>query len=180
MRRLRYNVAASLDGFIAGPAGEYDWIPHDETIDFAALLAEFDTFVMGRRTWEAMRAQGDASPLAGRRVVVVSRTLAPADAPGATVVAEDVEGAVARLKAESGKDVWLFGGGGLFRTLLDAGLVDSVEVAVVPVLLGEGVPLVASGRRSPPLRLVSSRVLPSGIVMLAWEPAAPGAGAPRG
>lgn len=180
MRRLRYNVAASLDGFIASPAGEYDWIPHDETIDFEALFAEFDTFVMGRRTWEVIRAQGNASPLAGRRVVVVSRTLAPGDAPGATVVTEDVAEVVARLKAEEGKDVWLFGGGELFRALLDAGLVDSVEVAVTPVLLGEGVPLLAPGRRAPPLRLVSSRVLPSGIVMLSYDVAAPGAGAPRG
>lgn len=169
MRRLRYNVAATLDGFIAGPEGEFDWIPHDETIDFASLFAGFDTFVMGRRTWEATAAMGPENPLAGRRVVVVSRTLAAEAAPGATIVREGVVEAVARLKAEDGKDVWLFGGGALFRTLLDAGLVDTVEVAVTPVLLGGGVPLVTAGRRGPALRLLSCRPLPSGIVMLEYE-----------
>lgn len=168
MRRLRYNVAASLDGFIAGPNGEYDWIVADATIDFAALFAEFDTFVMGRRTYEAILAQGAQSPLAGRRVVVVSRTFRQADHPGVTVVAGDVADAVAALKAEAGKDIWLFGGGVLFRDLLDAGLVDSVEVAVMPILLGRGIPLLPEGRRSPPLSLASSRILPSGIVMLSY------------
>lgn len=168
MRRLRYNVAASLDGFIAGPNGEYDWIVADPTIDFAALFAEFDTFVMGRRTYEAILAQGAQSPLAGRRVVVVSRTLRPGDHRGVTIVRDDVAGAVAALKAEAGKDIWLFGGGALFRTLLDAGLVDAVEVALMPVLLSRGVPLLPEGHRSPPLTLASSRALPSGILTLSY------------
>ena len=68
MRRLRYNVACSLDGFIADPDGGYDWIVDDKGIDFDALYAQFDTFVMGRRTWEVMQAQGDANPLRGRRI----------------------------------------------------------------------------------------------------------------
>ena len=124
---------------------------------------------MGRRTWEVLQAQGPENPLAGRRVVVVSRTLAPGAAPGATIVRDGVVEAVARLKAEEGKNVWLFGGGALFRTLLDAGLVDTVEVALTPVILGGGVPLVTAGARGPALRLASCRPLPSGIVMLAYE-----------
>jgi|GEM_PF-6212510 dihydrofolate reductase len=68
MRRLRYNVACSLDGFIADPDGGYDWIVDDKGIDVDALYAQFDTFVMGRRTWEVMQAQGDANPLRGRRI----------------------------------------------------------------------------------------------------------------
>ena len=56
-RRLRYQVAVSLDGFIAGPNGEYDWIVMDPSIDFAALFKEFDTAVMGRKTYEVLTAQ---------------------------------------------------------------------------------------------------------------------------
>ena len=164
MRRLRYSVAMSLDGYIAGPGGEYDWITTDPTLDFAALFRQFDLFVMGRKTFEAFQK----GPASGMKVVVVSRTLQPADHPGVTIIGSGVAEAVAALKAEPGKDIWLFGGGSLFRSLLDAGLVDTVEVSVMPVLLGGGIPMLPAGRRSPPLRLTSSNALPSGIVMLTY------------
>lgn len=168
MRRLRYNVAMSLDGFIAGPNGGHDWIPLDPTIDFEALFAAFDTFLMGRRTYEALRAMEGPDPSAGREVVVASRTLDPSAHADVTVVADAVEG-VARLKERDGRDIWLFGGGGLFGALLDAGLVDTVEVAIAPVLLGGGIPLLPAGHLARPLHLAGSRSLPSGIVMLTYE-----------
>ncbi|HEY0955151.1 MAG TPA: dihydrofolate reductase family protein [Roseateles sp.] len=167
MRRLRYNVACSLDGFIADPDGGYDWIVDDKSIDFDALYAQFDTFVMGRKTWEVMQAMGETNPLVGRRVVVASRTLA--EGGGVTVVREGIEAAVAALKAEpSGRDIWLFGGGELAAALFAAGLVDRVETAVMPVLLSRGIPLLPAGgaRR---LSLVSAQSLASGIQMLAYD-----------
>jgi dihydrofolate reductase len=166
MRRLRYQVAASLDGFIAGPDGQYDWIVKDPDIDFGALMAQFDTYVMGRKTFEA--AAG--GPSMGGRVVVFSRTLRQEDHPNVTIVAGDPAPAVRSLKAEPGKDIWLFGGGALFRTLLDAGVVDTVEVAVVPVLLGGGVPLLPGPYGVHGLALAGHRVYPkSGIVLLEYE-----------
>jgi dihydrofolate reductase len=72
------------------------------------------------------------------------------------------------LKARDGKDIWLFGGGGLFRTLLDAGLVDTIEIALIPVLLGGGIPLIPAGPRSPLLQLTNCQPLPTGIVMLTY------------
>lgn len=169
MRRLRYNVAVSLDGFIARPGGEYDWIVMDPAIDFAALFSEFDTLVMGRRTFEAMRAQGSDAPAIDMPVVVVSRTLRPGDYPDVRIISDDVEGRISALKSEPGKDIWLFGGGVLFRSLLDAQLVDTIELAVMPVLLSEGLPVLPRGSQSPALRLASSRALPTGIVMLSYE-----------
>ncbi len=168
MRRLRYNVAASLDGFIAGPDGAYDWIVEDPTIDFAALFAEFDTALMGRRTFEVIRGQGDGGTWPGVRTVVFSRTLRAEDHPAVTVVSDGAEAFVAALKREPGKDLWLFGGGVLFRSLLDAGLVDTVEVALIPVLLGEGLPLLPAGERAAGLKLERCTALPSGIVLLAY------------
>lgn len=168
-RRLRYQVAVSLDGFIAGPNGEYDWIVMDPSIDFAALYREFDTAVMGRRTYEVITAQGGNGAMPGLDVVVFSRTLPPAEQPGVRIVDDDPREIVAALKARPGRDIWLYGGGVLFRSLLDAGLVDTVEVAVVPVLLGDGVPLLPPGARTT-LVLADQKTLPaSGIVALSYS-----------
>lgn len=168
-RRLRYQVAVSLDGFIAGPKGEYDWIVMDPAIDFGAMYKEFDTAVMGRKTYEIMTAQGGNGAMPGIDVVVFSRTLTPATHPGVRILNDDPGKIVRSLKAKPGRDIWLFGGGELFRPLLDAGLVDTVEVAVIPVLLGAGIPLLPPGG-STKLVLSDHRILPSsGIVVLSYS-----------
>src|SRR5688500_3432344 len=110
-RRLRYQVAASLDGFIAAPDGGYDWIAEDPDIDFAALYAQFDTAVMGRKTFLAALEGGGDGTLPGIDVVVFSRTLRPADYPGVSIVNGDPAEHVRSLKAARGKDIWLYGGG---------------------------------------------------------------------
>jgi dihydrofolate reductase len=168
-RRLRYQVAMSLDGFIAGPNGEYDWIVMDPAIDFAALFKEFDTAIMGRKTYEVVTAQGGQGAMPGLDVVVFSRTLPAATHPGVRIVNDDPREVVAALKAKPGRDIWLYGGGELFRSLLDAGLVDTVEPAVVPVLLGAGVPLLPPGGTTK-LVLADQKTLPaSGIIALAYS-----------
>ena len=149
-RRLRYQVASSLDGFIAAEDGSYDWIPMDPAIDFGALFAQFDTLIMGRKTFETMLAyEGGVNDkgVYGKETVVFSGTLDPPDHPNVRVVRGDVSEVVADLRAKPGKDIWLFGGGNLFRQCIDLGLVDSVEVAIVPVMLGSGIPLLPKGSR---------------------------------
>ena len=82
MRRLRYSVAATLDGFIADPNGGYDWIIMDDAIDFAAMFDEFDTFVMGRKTWDCVGATEFADMFGGKEVIVFSKTLKIPPRPG--------------------------------------------------------------------------------------------------
>lgn len=161
MRRVRFGGAISLDGFIAGPDGQADWILMDPDLDFAAMFGQFDTFLIGRRTWMAMVAANSAGPMPGITSYVFSRTLRAEDCPGATLVSSHAAEVVARLKREPGKDIALFGGGVLFRSLLEAGLVDTVEVSLVPVLLGDGIPLLPPPYGAVRLKLTAQRVLPT-------------------
>jgi dihydrofolate reductase len=169
MRRVRYRVAASLDGFIAGPKGEIDRIVPDPTLDFASLYAGVDTILLGRRTYE-MTLQPGAPPWpAGWRIYVFSQTLDAARHAGVIVVSGSIGTTVAALRSEPGRDIWLFGGGSLFASLLAAHVVDQIEVAVMPVLLGGGTPLVSAGTPRSGLILTRSHTSPSGIVNLQYQ-----------
>jgi dihydrofolate reductase len=170
MRRVRYSVAASLDGFIADPNGGYDWIIMDEEIDFASIFDQFDTFVMGRKTWDVSASAEGVPTFGDKEVVVFSKTLTDPGRPGVRIVNTSPVDVVRELKQKPGKDIWLFGGGSMFRTLVDAGLVDTIETAIMPVLLSEGIPLVGPGARIAGLKLDKCETLPtSGIVMLSYS-----------
>jgi len=164
----------SLDGYIAGPNGEYDWIVMDPDINFAAMFARFDTFLMGRKTFEVMRRMGnDANFPAGIQNIVFSRTLKPGDYPDVAIQA-DAERVVAELRTKPGKDIALFGGGELFRSLLRAGLVDGIEVSVIPVLLGGGIPFLPPPANRATLRLREQRVYQkTGTVGLEYDVSRP-------
>ena len=170
MRHVVYGGAMSLDGYIAGPHGEYDWIVMDPDLDFAGSMARFDTFLIGRKTFEAMGRMGnDTRSTPGIQHIVFSRTLAPSAHPRVTIEA-DAESVVADLRATSGKDIALFGGGELFRSLLAAGLVDQVEVSLIPVLLGGGIPFLPSPASRARLKLRQHRVYEkTGTVGLAYD-----------
>jgi dihydrofolate reductase len=170
-RRVRYHVAVSLDGFIAGPKGEFDWIITDPGFDFEAYFKQFDTFLLGRHTFEVTRQAGAPGMPEGTQTIVFSRTLRQSDYPDVAITSE-VARTISELKKKPGKDIWLFGGGKLFRSLLDAGFVDTVELAVIPILLSQGIPLLAAGARSPALQLTDTKPLPSGTVLLSYNVAA--------
>jgi dihydrofolate reductase len=167
MRRVRYQVACSLDGFIAGPNDEFDWIPPEPTFDFEALYAQFETLLMGRRTYEIVRASGEE--FRGKQVVVASRSLRSEEHPEVEIVGSGLESRIRELRSEPGRDIWLYGGGALFSRLLAWDLVDTVEPAIVPILLGGGVPFLASPSVRSRLTLMSHHVYPSGLVLLEYR-----------
>ena len=168
MRRIRYSVAMSLDGYIAGPQGESDWIVIDPDIDFNALFNAYDTVLLGRKTYEATRQPGNEGAMPGIQSYVFSRTLRPEDCPG-VIISDDPKATISDLKSKAGKDMWLFGGGSLFHSLLEFGLVDSVEVAIIPVLLGGGVPFLPPPAKLARLKLMNHQVYEkTGTVLLEY------------
>lgn len=207
-RLLRYNLAPTLDGLIASaPSHATPWIVSDPTIDFAALYAEFDTFIMGRRTYETfLSLPGGENPLSGRprgSVVVFSRSNGRGDeddaAPegkdkgkggvpvadggwreGVTVVGakggdEEVVDFVRGLKRQQeGKDIWLMGGGEVAGLLMRAGLVDVIEAAIMPVVVGQGVKMfgegmTGAGEEGWKLELEKAQKLETGILMTRYR-----------
>src|SRR5687767_4798765 len=158
MRLVRLGGAMSLDGYIAGPDGEFDWIVMDPDIDFTEMQSQFDTFLIGRKTFEAMGKMGsDGKSSPGVQNIVLSRTLKASDYPHVTVKSDAAQ-AVAELRAKPGKDIQIFGGGELLRSLLAADLVDRIEVGIIPVLLGGGIPLLPSPAGRAVLKLRKQRV----------------------
>lgn len=173
MRRVRYGVGMSLDGFIADAKGGTSFLVSDPTYDSAPFFGSIDTVIMGRVTYEEAVRQGLRGAYPGLQTYVVSRTLRPDDYPEVTILGDDVEAKVISLRSGSGKDIWLCGGGVLFRSLLEAGLVDTVELGVSPLLLGSpGTPLLAN---NPPLNkgvrleLTQHTALPSGLLILEYS-----------
>ena len=169
IRRVRLFIATSLDGFIAGPDDDLGWLFHDADYGYAAFYAGIDTVLVGRRTYDVAR-RFPAWPYAGRNVVVFTRGGdAGVATPGTVATARSPADVVADLRARDGKDLWLVGGAMLVAAFMAAGLIDDVIVSIHPVLLGDGIPLVARGAPRMPLALVGERRFPSGLVQLAYR-----------
>lgn len=124
----------SLDGYIEGPNGEYDWCPPPNQQEMDEFMASIDTIFMGRKSFEMT----GPSPFPGKEIVVFSNTISHKKV---IVLGGDIVSAVKKLKQQSGKNIWLFGGASLTTSLLNAGLIDEIGLAIVPIVLGSGKPL---------------------------------------
>jgi dihydrofolate reductase len=175
MRRVRFSVAVSLDGYIAGPGDDMGWLIWSD--DAGALAGEhwrdFDTVLLGRKTYAfaAKSGQTEGDP-GGIRSYIFSRTLTASPSPNADLVRDDAAGFVRALKGQPGKDILLMGGGELFVALLAGGVIDEIGLNLHPVLLGGGAPLFPNDAGKPTLDLVESRPLAKGCVWLKYRPAA--------
>jgi len=175
MRKIIVHIATSADGFIARKDGGIDWLdrPAPKGVDYglAAFYKSIDAILYGRKTYDVavkFVEQGMAIPTDARvRNYVFSRRRSPKKIlPGFEFVKEPIKKFTKRLRAQKGKKIWMMGGGGLIASFLDAGEIDEFVISVIPVFIGEGIPLIAPGRRTLPLKLLSTKKHPDGVVSL--------------
>lgn len=174
IRNVVLAVAVSLDGYIARRDGSVDWLIDDPTVDLSAYGKVFDVVVAGRKTLDVEHAGGGAGgPWGKMSCYIFSRTRPPGKRGGAEYVNRSPGEFVRELKALPGKDIWLMGGGELAREFFKEDLADRMDLAIMPVLLGEGTPLFPQGFPQRNFTLVSHHAHPSGIIRAIYQRAAP-------
>ena len=171
MRKIIAYLATSADGFIARPDGNVDWLDRPRppgNYGMGAFIRSVDTVVMGRTTFDFGRKFGQGV-WPGKRTVVISRTMPIDSVEGAVIESGDVGKLAKRLHAEKGKDVWVMGGAQVFGAFLDAGGLDELIIHIVPVLIGEGIPLLDPKARTSELALKSTRKFSDGVVRVHYS-----------
>jgi dihydrofolate reductase len=172
-RNVIVHIATSADGFIARPDGDMEWLTSRPAPDgfygMNAFVRSIDTKVLGRKTYEASLRLG-ATFDSKSRFIVFTRHAPPADAPaGVEFVNGGIGPFVSRLQKQPGKNIWLMGGGELIASFLDAQAIDEFVISVVPVFIGDGIPLIARRHRHVPLGLHSIERFEDGMVQLHYR-----------
>ena len=167
MKKLILYIAQSLDGFIAGPNGEIDWLPETPGEDYGYydFIKQIDTTLMGAKTYEFVLSVDDF-PYKEMRNIIFTRSKSLPKSEYVEFCDEDIVRKVSQLKEGDGKGIWLIGGGQIIAPLLYADLIDEYFIAVCPVVLGQGIPLFLKGERKFNLELISAEKYASGLVML--------------
>jgi dihydrofolate reductase len=172
-RNVIVHIATSADGYIARSDGDLEWLtsrPAPEGFyGMEAFTRSIDTKILGRKTYELSLRMG-AKFDSQNRHIVFSRHPRPTDAPsGVEFVSDAIGPFVSRLREQPGKDIWLMGGGEIIASFLDAQAIDEFVISVVPVFIGEGIPLIARRHRYVPLELRSVERFEDGLVQLHYR-----------
>ena len=171
-RKVIVHLAMSADGYIARPDGDLEWLTSRPApkgfYGMDAFMKSVDTKVLGRKTYEVSLQLGAKFDSSG--TIVFSRHAPPANAPkGVTFVSEPIGPFISRLREQPGKDIWLMGGGDIIASFLDERAIDEFVVSVVPVFIGDGIPLIARRHRHALLDLLSTERFDDGLVQLHYR-----------
>lgn len=177
MRKIIVHIAISADGFIARRDGAVDWLDRPRTAGdygMGRFFKSIDTILWGRKTYDTVLKflkEGVATPdmYGGTQNYAFSRRPPKKVLDGFEFVKEPIKKFAKRLRAKQGKDIWMMGGGGIIGSFLDAGAIDEFIIHVIPVFIGEGIPLIAPARRTVPLKLVSTKKFSDGVVRLHYQ-----------
>jgi dihydrofolate reductase len=170
MARVRFYVATSLDGFIADREGSVDWLaPYDARLyGYDKFVSEVGALIMGRRTYELIFAIGEDWPYAGKPVYVLSSTSLGDVPAGVVTTTRGIKAALQQARETTRQDIWIVGGAVTMQSALEEGLVDMVEIFLVPVLLGSGLNLLNDLARRPTLTFDGIEAFPDGVVKLRY------------
>lgn len=171
MRKIILGVAISLDGLIEGPKGEYDWCLTDQDYGMTEFTQRIDAIFYGRKSYELvldLERTGNSNPFASIKSYVFSNTVKK-PFEGTELVSGNVVEKVNAIRQQPGKDIWLWGGASLTTSFLNAGLIDEMNLAVHPVVLGAGKPLFRNLNGRNHFTLKSSETYSSGLVMLTYK-----------
>lgn len=171
MSELVYYVASTLDGFIAHEDGSFDGFAWDDEVvsDFFNDQKQFDTVLMGRKTYEVGLKEGKTSPYPEMRQIVFSKSLDASPDPAVELVSSDLVEFVKGLKSESDRPIWVCGGSEIATQLVKAGLIDKIVIKLNPVIFGSGIPLFGSIPQHVSLKLVGQKTYGCGIVFNTYE-----------
>jgi dihydrofolate reductase len=169
MRKVLLGLAVSLDGFIEGPNGEYDWCFTDQDYGLNEFFKRIDSIFIGRKSYEmSLGLEGGISGFPEFKEYVFSNSLENVK-EGVTLIRGDIAEEVKRIKNHPGKDIWLFGGAELTSHLMNLGLVDEIGLAVHPIILGSGKPLFRNIKGRTPLQLIDTKTYSTGLVYLTYK-----------
>src|SRR5438093_3593415 len=177
-RKVIVYIATSADGYIARPDGDVEWLnrrPRHVDYGMKEFYPTIDTILWGRKTYDWLlnyyKQRGKTKGLFDTKLAnfVFSRKPPRRAAPGVHFVSQPVKAFAQDLRAAPGKQIWMMGGAGLIASFLDAGEIDEFDIHVIPVFIGEGIPLIAPRHRDVPLRLRASKKYPDGVVRLHYE-----------
>ena len=174
MRKVILGLAVSLDGFIEGPNGEYDWCFSDQDYGLKDFFSRVDTIFIGRKSYEMAQQYADNNngemvpgmPL--MKEYIFSSTLKTVK-DGAMLISGDITAKIRSIKEQPGKDIWLFGGASLTDTLMKEVLIDELWLSVHPILLGAGKPLFRPQDNRTQLTLLDSKTYDTGLVSLWYK-----------
>jgi dihydrofolate reductase len=165
MRKVKLYIATSLDSYIAGPNGEIDWLFTEGEFGFEAFMETVDATLMGNETYKLIETFGDF-PYKAQTNYVFTRNPNATEAPYVKFVSDDIITFVESLKQQEGKDIFLVGGGQINAILLEAGLIDELQVFVHPIILGKGIPMFQPMEKPHPWQLVETKTFERGLVEL--------------
>ncbi len=172
MRKVVLGVGISLDGYIARPNGAVDFLFMPKDYSMAPFFKTIDTAIMGRKTYDVARKMGGGSfrsPIKSYVFYVFSHSQPPGERDNVTFTNQSPAEFVGLLRKRPGKNIWLIGGGELARDFLKADLVDEIHLGIVPVLLGEGIPLFPGGFPQRDFRVVENKSYAKGLIALKYE-----------